>query len=222
MRYVRTGSRDNPTGSFTEKGKEKNTHASASAPHVLTSASYVQMLERQPLQMIAGIQELDRRLCNNAAWPWLVSKDDLGPQPLTYKILKTLSILPGPWDETGHVRNALGTAPQSHFDVGLSNSLSRLPECSPSYGVNDGPTSSLECSPSYGANDGWMPTPESHVVCTESLQLAYMDHGLPTTDDSQPLSSISKVELSLQLIPPFSSFLTFSHPSNIPFQTGVI
>jgi hypothetical protein len=254
MRFVRTGRRDNPTGYFTEKGTGRNAHASASASYVLTCASYVQMLERQQLQMIAGIQELYRRLRNNEAWPCFVAEDDLGPQPLTHKVLETLGILPGPWDETDYVRDALTTAPQSPFDVGFPNSLPQLPEFSPSYGADDGSTSTPECSPSsranngstsapkfspsygandgwmptpeytldYGANDGWMLTPESDIVCTESLQLAHMDHILPTTDDSRPLSKRRKVDLSMQLTPPFTSFLTFSHPSNIPFNTGVM
>jgi len=238
MRFVRTGRRDNPTGYFTEKGTKRNARASASASYVLTSASYVQMLERQQLQMIAGIQELYRRLRNNEAWPCFVAEDDLGPQPLTHRVLETLGILPGPWDETDYVRDALTTAPQSPFDVGFPNSLPQLPKFSPSYGADDGSTSTPKCSPSsranngststpefspsYGANDGWMPTPESDIVCTESLQLAHMDHILPTTDDSRPLSKRRKVDLSLQLTPPFTSFLTFSHPSNIPFNTGVM
>jgi len=180
------------------------------------------MLERQQLQMIAGIQELYRRLRNNEAWPCFVAEDDLGPQPLTHRVLETLGILPGPWDETDYVRDALTTAPQSPFDVGFPNSLPQLPKFSPSYGADDGSTSIPEFSPSYEANDGWMPTPERDVVCTESLQLAHMDHILPTIDDSRPLSKRRKVDLSLQLTPPLTSFLIFSHPSNIPFNTGVM
>lgn len=222
MRFVRTGGRDNPTGYFTEKGTRRNARASASASYVLTSASYVQMLERQQLQMIAAIQELYRRLRNNEAWPCFVAEGDLGPQPLTHRVLETLGILPGPWDETDYVRDALTTAPQSPFDVGFPNSLPQLPKFSPSSRANNGSTSTPEFSPSYGANDGWMPTPESDIVCTESLQLAHMDHILPTIDDSRPLSKRRKVDLSLQLTPPFTSFLTFSHPSNIPFNTGVM
>lgn len=188
--------------------------------------------------MNAGIQELYQRLRNNEAWPCLVLEDDLGPQPLTHKILEILGILPGPWDEIGHVRDDLCAAQQSPFDVGFSNVLPRLSECSLSYGANDGSMSTPVCSSvhganeewtptpdypfDYGANDGWMLTPESDIVCTESLHLAHADHMSPTTDDPAPLSTRRKVGLSLQLTPLSTSFLTLSHPSNIPFHTGVM
>lgn len=219
-----------PDKIYYSKGYLARIIAHASASDVLKSASYVQMLERQQLQMTAGIQELYRRLRNNEAWPCSVLEDDLGPQPLTHKVLETLGVLPGQWEETGHIKNAPNTAPQSPFNVGVPNSIPQLPESSPSYrandgwmstsgyspsyGANDGRMSTSEYSPSYGAIDGWMPTPESDVVSTESLQLAHMDHILPTTDDSRPLSKRRRVDLSLQLTP-ISSFLTFSHPDNI-------
>lgn len=210
-----------PDKIYYSKGYLARRTAHASASDVLTGTSYVQMLERQQLQMIAGIQELYRRLRNNEAWPCSVLEDDLGPQPLTHKVLETLGVLPGQWEEPGHITDAPNTAPQSPFDVGFPNSLSQLPECSPSYGANDGWMSTSEYSPSYGANDGWMPTPESDVLCTESLQLAHMDHMLPTTNDPRPLSKRRKIDLSLQLTP-FSSFLTFSHPDNSSFIPGVM
>ena len=196
------------------------------------------MLERQQLQMVAGVQERYRRLRNYEAWPCSVLEDDLDPQPLTHRILETLGVLPEPWEETDHVSDALKTAPQSPFDVGLPNSLPEVSRRSPSYGANDGWTSTLECSPPYGANHRWMLTPdcspaygvnpawisnsESDIVCTEPLQLAHMAHVSPITDDSQELSKRKKLNLNLRLSPPFMSFLTFGHPGNIPSTAGVM
>lgn len=70
----------------------------------LTIHSYVQMLERQHAQLIAGLQELYRRMQNGDGWPGLRIEAVNHNQPLTHKILEALGVLhPNEWEDTESV-----------------------------------------------------------------------------------------------------------------------
>ncbi|CAF9910002.1 MAG: hypothetical protein HETSPECPRED_009578 [Heterodermia speciosa] len=65
----------------------------------LTSSWYVQMLEHQHTQLIAGIQELYRRLAEKEPKPDLPIEASCNGQPLTHRILEELNIItPHEWN----------------------------------------------------------------------------------------------------------------------------
>ena len=66
--------------------------------HILTSHSYVQMLERQHTELISGLQELYRRIQAGEPFPSLPLEPAYNGQPLTHKILEALGVLPGDED----------------------------------------------------------------------------------------------------------------------------
>lgn len=67
---------------------------------LLTIYSYVQMLERQHAQLIAGLQELYRRIQNGDGWPGPRLEAGNHSQPLIHKILEALGVLqPDEWEE---------------------------------------------------------------------------------------------------------------------------
>ena len=65
----------------------------------LTITRYVQMLEHQHTQLIAGIQELYRRLAEEEPRPDLPIEAFCNGQPLTHRILEALNIIrPYEWN----------------------------------------------------------------------------------------------------------------------------
>ena len=64
----------------------------------LTSHSYVQMLERQHTELIAGLQELYRRIQAGEPFPSPPLEPAYNGQPLTHKILEALDVLPSDED----------------------------------------------------------------------------------------------------------------------------
>ncbi len=93
----------------------------------LTIYSYVQMLERQHAQLIAGLQELYHRTQNGDGWtgPPLV----LGNQPLTHKLLEALGVLElDQWEDTEDVGNTWQVfEKQGHDDNGWTYSNTGSP-----------------------------------------------------------------------------------------------
>ena len=68
--------------------------------HKLTSHSYVQMLERQHSELIAGLQELYRRIQAGEPFPSPRLEPAYNGQPLTHKILEALGVLPSEeWED---------------------------------------------------------------------------------------------------------------------------
>ena len=69
----------------------------------LTNTRYVQMLEHQNTQLIAGIQELYRRLAEKEPRPDLPIESSCNGQPLTHRILEALNIVrPDEWNGNEH------------------------------------------------------------------------------------------------------------------------
>ena len=69
--------------------------------HKLTSHSYVQMLERQHSELIAGLQELYRRIQTGEPFPCPPLEPTYNGQPLTHKILEALGVLPSEeWEDS--------------------------------------------------------------------------------------------------------------------------
>ena len=102
IRYVRMGSRRNPLKQSFDQG-ELSLQAyrfSRRQSFLLTIYSYVQMLERQQAQLIAGLQEFYRRTQNGEGWTG--PRLELGNhnQPLTHKVLEALGVLhPDEWED---------------------------------------------------------------------------------------------------------------------------
>ena len=72
--------------------------------HILTSRSYVQMLERQHTELSSGLQELYRRIQAGEPFPSLPLEPAYNGQPLTHKILEALGVLPSDeeWEDGDH------------------------------------------------------------------------------------------------------------------------
>ena len=107
-RYVRMESTRSLTRRSSEQGElsfaSEHTDFSCCKLFSLIIYSYVQVLEHQHAQLIAGLHELYRRALNGDRW--------IGPrlevvnhnQPLTHKILEALGVLqPEEWEETESV-----------------------------------------------------------------------------------------------------------------------
>ena len=93
--------------------------------------SYVSTLERQQSQLVAGIQELYRRVVDNEQWPHFSADDNLGINPPTHRILERLGVLTENWDEADHDIGNLNTTHQSSFDDGVLDALPHSPQVSP-------------------------------------------------------------------------------------------
>jgi hypothetical protein len=59
----------------------------------LTSGRYVEMLEQQQTQLVAGMQELYNRLQRGKGWPGQPLREVSGGHPLTHDILERLDLL---------------------------------------------------------------------------------------------------------------------------------
>lgn len=97
------------------------------------SASYVEMLEQQQGQLVAGLRELYRRLHSGEGWPGSPLQNSQNGHPLTHNILERLDLL-HPSDET--VSNYEG------FEEDCARMQQRLLEGGAQYGHRRGSISS--------------------------------------------------------------------------------
>ncbi|KAL9080307.1 MAG: hypothetical protein Q9157_000894 [Trypethelium eluteriae] len=67
----------------------------------MRGSRYVEMLEQQQNQLVAGLQEMYRRLQNGEKWPGSPLSDGQGGHPLTHDILARLDLL-HPKEDRGH------------------------------------------------------------------------------------------------------------------------
>ncbi|KAK3167436.1 hypothetical protein OEA41_010563 [Lepraria neglecta] len=98
---ARTASTRNQTKLSSAKGSSSHSLPSIHQSPPSKPNSYVQILESQHTQLIAGLQELYRRIQSGESFP---TSSALEPahygQPLTHKILEALGVLQGDeWDD---------------------------------------------------------------------------------------------------------------------------
>ena len=200
MLYAHLGRQDSPTRCFIEAGTNRMVQATY---RILMHVSYVSMLERQQSQLVAGIQELYRRVVDNEQWPHFSMDDNLGINPPTHRILERLGVLTGNWDEADHDIKNLNTTHRSSFDDVVLDALPQFPQVSP-------PQEYLE------VDGGWMPTPESDAACNDLLQLDRVDDAPTIREIAESSSMRRKVDLTPQLTPPFVYFPTYSQSNYSP------
>ena len=94
-RYVRMANTGSPKRQSFDQGALPLAASGSSYPKLLLLIirSYVQMLERQHAQLVAGLQELYRRTQNGDGWKGPHSESVNYNPPLTHKILETLGVL---------------------------------------------------------------------------------------------------------------------------------
>lgn len=63
---------------------------------------YVEMLEQQQTQLVAGLRELYSRLQRGESWPGQPLQESSGGHPLTHDILERLDLLQSPGDDKSH------------------------------------------------------------------------------------------------------------------------
>ena len=85
------------------KSIRKGTHRSyCGRAQLLTHPSYVEMLEQQQSQLVAGLRELYNRLQTGQGWPGQPLREAQGGHPLTHDILERLDLLHASSDSNGN------------------------------------------------------------------------------------------------------------------------
>ena len=106
--------------------------------------SYVQMLERQHAQLIAGLQELYRRTQSGEGWTGATPEPVNYGQPLTHKILEALGVLnQDEWDDNGGPDGSTWTSfeQQAREQASMYVSSPASPETQATYSPVSSPSS---------------------------------------------------------------------------------
>jgi hypothetical protein len=92
-----------------EKGRSRKTKyiqkgmlAQAMLSNKAKTRRYVEMLEQQQTQLVAGLRELYSRLQKGESWPGQPLRETSGGHPLTHDILERLELLHSPNDNSGN------------------------------------------------------------------------------------------------------------------------
>lgn len=94
-----------PTTKYIPKGRSpRRTRAShlLAIHHAKSTSRYVEMLEQQQSQLVAGLREMYRRFQTGEGWPGSPLQDATGGHPLTHDILDRLHLLHGKGEDGVH------------------------------------------------------------------------------------------------------------------------
>jgi hypothetical protein len=120
---------------------------------------YVEMLEQQQAQLVAGLRELYSRLQHNQGWPGQPLREGPGGHPLTHDILERLELLHSP-SENGN------------NDEGFEEDCSRMQHKLLERGA---PLSRRRGSVSSDSEHGHTPSPSSYTGTPTTRQLNFID-----------------------------------------------
>ena len=177
---------------------------------LIKCASYVQMLERQQVQLIAGLQELYNRTQTGVGWTAPPLEPVNYGQPLTHKILDGLGVLRTEEWEDGAVQN------------GLPRWRSFEEQIQQGSGIINDDDASTEGSPTHTAATSPVPRFQAAFPNSTIMAKRRLKHEVPTTSISQtldmpsfkPFAYESNTELSRSK--PYSQDLSGQIPLPIP------
>ena len=160
------------------------------------------MLEQQQVQLIAGIQELYRRILQGQEWPCLVLGTEKQSQLSTHQLLQKLGILSDVWNE----QEKLVPSRQPSVEAAEIRTVSHSPRSA----------SQQDPLVFLGGPDL---ISETDPVGIDSLQSGSMEHFPLVADSCESLSRRRRVDLSLQLPLPFM-FNPVADPFDAPLSYG--
>lgn len=128
-------------------------------------ASYVEMLEQQQTQLVAGLRELYTRLHTGQGWPGQPLREAQSGHPLTHDILERLDLLHGTAENGGNYEG---------FEEDCSRMQHKLLE-------RGAPLSRRRTSMSSDSEHGHTPSPSSYSGHRRQKHFPSPTHSLATT-----------------------------------------
>lgn len=161
--------------------------------------SYVEMLEQQQSQLVAGLRELYTRLQTGQGWPGQPLREAQGGHPLTHDILERLDLLHGPSENGGNYEG---------FEEDCSRMQHKLLE-------RGAPLSRRRGSVSSDSEHGHTSSPSSYSGTPTTKQFPFTDpfirnNAPPTPPMNSPFPRQSQMIAPIKQEPPMVSS-TFMH-----------
>ena len=186
---------------FSERGRSHKTKSTpkgmvSTRTHSLQAnrASYVEMLEQQQTQLVAGLRDLYTRLQTGQGWPGQPLREAQGGHPLTHDILERLDLLHGPSENGSNYEG---------FEEDCNRMQHKLLE-------RGAPLSRRRGSVSSDSEHGHTSSPSSYSGTPTTRQLPFADpfarnNAPPTPPMNSPFPRQSQMTAPLKQEPPMVS-----------------
>ena len=170
----------------------------------LTSCRYVEMLEQQQTQLVAGIRELYIRLQRGDGWPGQPLREASGGFPLTHDILERLDLLHPSHDNSSHYEG---------FEEDCDRMQQRLLERGSSFNKRRGSTSSDSEHGHGSSNSSYEETPLS---ASSALETPFVrTHAPPTPPMDSSAQTQSQLVSPMKQESPMVQSSTFMTPGSL-------